>query len=235
MGKSSRTKRRASVRSARRSRGNLGWYILATVIVVAGVVMIAVNRTSSADAAPLVNKDHWHAAIGVNVCGEWLPNAPTFEDAEGIHTHGDGLIHIHPFLSRAAGKNATVGLYFKLGGWKASQDSFTVWDGKTHKTGDKCGGKPATVRWELNGKPQSGSITDYNPQNGDVIALALLPKGEKIGTPPSSSELAAPSDLTGGASVPTDTGATVPGVTPDSGATTDTTATPGATAPTSTP
>ena len=182
-----------------------------------------------------MNKDHWHAAIGVNVCGEWLPNAPTFEDAEGIHTHGDGLIHIHPFLSRAAGKNATVGLYFKLGGWEASQDSFTLWDGQTHKTGDKCGDKTATVRWELNGKAQSGSISDYNPQNGDVIALALLPKGEKIGTPPSVSELAAPSDLPGGASVPTDTGATVPGVPPDTGATTDTTVAPGATAPASTP
>jgi hypothetical protein len=235
MGKSSRTKRRASVRSARKSRGNLGWYALAAVVIVAGVVGIIFSRSSSADTAPLVNKDHWHAAIGVNVCGEWLPNAPTFEDAEGIHTHGDGLIHIHPFLSRAAGKNATVGLYFKLGGWKANQDSFTVWDGKTHKTGDKCGDKKATVRWELNGKPQSGSISDYNPQNGDIIALALLPKGEAIGQPPSASELAAPSDLNGGASVPADTGTTVPGVTPDTSATTDTTAASGATTPASTP
>ena len=99
MGKASRTKRRASVRHARASRsGNGVWYALAGVVIVAGVVVIVISAASdSADAAPQ-NKDHWHAAFGVNVCGEWLPNAPEFEDAEGIHTHGDGLMHIHPFL-----------------------------------------------------------------------------------------------------------------------------------------
>jgi hypothetical protein len=217
MGKASRTKRRASVRAARRNRSNFWWYTLAAVVIVAGVVGIALSRTSNADTPPIVNKDHWHAAIGVNVCGQWLPNAPQFEDAEGIHTHGDGLIHIHPFLTRAAGKNATVGMYFKLGGWKANESSFTLWDGATHKTGDKCDGKDATVRWELNGKPQSGNISDYRMQDQDVIALALLPKGEKIGTPPSSAELAAPSDLPGAAppvsgdTTPTSAGGVAPG------------------------
>jgi hypothetical protein len=230
MGKSSRTKRRSSVRSARRARSGVWWYVLAAVVIVAGVGTILLSRSpSGADTPPIVNKDHWHAAIGVNVCGQWMENAPTFEDAEGIHTHGDGLIHIHPFLTRAAGKKATVGLYFKLGGWKASDDSFTLWDGKTHQTGDKCDGKPAEVRWELNGKPQTGKITDLRPQNGDIIALALLPKGEKIGTPPSASELAAPSDLPGGTPVPSDTTPTTTGA----GATPPTSAT--GTAPTSSP
>lgn len=221
MGKASRTKRRATVRSARKSRGNLGWWALAAVVTVAGLVGIMMSRTTNADAAPVANKDHWHAAIGVNVCGEWLPNAPTFEDDEGIHTHGDGLIHIHPFLSRAAGDNATVGRYFKLGGWSANSDSFKLWDGTEHKTGDKCGDEKATVRWEVNGEAQSGNISDYKPANGDVIALALLPKGDKIGEPPSAGELAAPSDLN-------PTGAT-PSVPAD---TTPTTALPGEPAPT---
>src|SRR4029079_1825465 len=149
MGKASRTKRRATVRSARKSRGNLGWWALATVVTIAGLVGIMMSRTTNADAAPVAHKDNWHAAIGVNVCGQWLPNAPTFEDDEGIHTHGDGLIHIHPFLSRAAGDNATVGRYFKLGGWSANSDSFKLWDGTEHKTGDKCGDKSASVRWEV--------------------------------------------------------------------------------------
>jgi hypothetical protein len=212
MGKASRTKRRASVSAARRSRSGLGWYALAGVVIIAGVIGIMFSRSSSADAPPLVNKDHWHAALGVNICGQWLPNAPQFEDAEGIHTHGDGLIHIHPFLTRAAGKNATVGLYFKLGGWKATDSSLELWDNTEHKTGDKCDGKPATVRWEVNGKAQTGDVSKYRPKDQDVIAIALLPKGEKIGTPPSVAELAAPSDVAGnGATVPaTGTGNTTP-------------------------
>jgi hypothetical protein len=215
MGKSSRTKRRASVSAARRSRSGLGWYVLAGVIVVAGVIGIILSRSSSADEAPFANQDHWHAAFGVNVCGEWLPNAPTFENAEGIHTHGDGLIHIHPFISRAAGENATVGKYFELGGWEADSDSFTLWDGEEHKTGDTCGDEEATVRWEVNGEPQSGNISEYKPDDGDVIALALLPEGQEIGEPPSVSELAAPSDVpTDTPAAPTDTTvATVPGET----------------------
>jgi hypothetical protein len=104
-----------------------------------------------------------------------------------------------------------------------------LWDGKTHQTGDKCDGKPAEVRWELNGKPQTDSITDLRPQNGDIIALALLPKSQKIGTPPSASELAAPSDVSGGTPAPNATTPTTTGA----GATTPTTA--AGTAPTSTP
>ena len=86
MGKSSRTKRRASVRTARKSRGNGVWYAAAALVVVAGIALIVISRDDSADAAPQKG-DHWHAAFGVNVCGEWIPNAPEFEDAEGIHTH----------------------------------------------------------------------------------------------------------------------------------------------------
>jgi hypothetical protein len=225
MGKASRTKRRTSVRSARKGRSGVWWYVMAGVVIVAGVVGIALSRTSNADTPPLVNQDHWHAALGVNVCGQWLPNAPqSAEDVEGIHTHGDGLIHIHPFLSRAAGKNATVGKYFTLSGWKANENSFTLWDSTTHKTGDKCDGKEATVRWELNGKPQSGNIADYRMQDKDVIALALLPKGEQIGTPPSAAELAAPSDLPGAA--PPVSGDTTPTSGVEPGATTPTTAPP---------
>jgi hypothetical protein len=226
MGKSSRTKRRASVRTARKSRGNGIWYAAAALVVVAGIALIVISRDDSADAAPQKG-DHWHAALGVNVCGEWIPNAPEFEDAEGIHTHGDGLIHIHPFLSRASGENATVGLYLKLGGWEASSDSFSLWDGETHESGDECDGEPATVRWELNGEPQTGDISKYRPQNDDVIALALLPEGAEIGEPPSVTELAAPRDLPvdpNATTVPVDPNATTVPV--DPGATPETTAPP---------
>ena len=36
-----------------------------------------------------VGVDFWTAALGVHVCGAWLPNAPSFGSATGVHSHGD--------------------------------------------------------------------------------------------------------------------------------------------------
>jgi hypothetical protein len=223
MGKASRTKRRAGVKSARRSSGNLGWWVLAGIIVVAGLAMILVSRESSvsrASAEPRPNKDHWHAAIGVNVCGDWLANPPEFHFAAenssqqaGIHSHGDGLVHIHPYVASEAGDEATVGKFLEYGGWRADGASFEVWDDARHETGDKCGDAAATVRWELNGEAQTGNLSDYKPKDGDVIALALLPEDDEIGEPPSVASLAAPVDVEPGAGTPS------PGVTVPPGAT----------------
>jgi hypothetical protein len=224
----------------------MGWYAAAALILVAGVALIIVSRDPvSASGPPKVNVDHWHAALGVNVCGTWLPDEQTFEDAEGLHTHGDGLMHIHPFLARAAGENATVGLYLEVGSrnFHADKDSFKVWDGQEHKTGDECDGKPAEVRWALNGEEQDGNISDYRVQDQDQIVIALLPKDEEIPPPPSAPALAAPSDLEPtvpgpGATitVPGDIATTVPADTATTApAATDTTPTTGAPTATSTP
>lgn len=57
--------------------------------------------------------DHIHQALGVNVCGEWLANLPEFESPVGIHTHGDGVLHIHPFSQLGVGANATFERYLE--------------------------------------------------------------------------------------------------------------------------
>jgi hypothetical protein len=185
----------------RRSRSSTGWYVLAGVIVVLGVVGIVFSRSSSVAQEPRANRDHWHAALGVKVCGTWLDNPPPFENdagnpsaRAGIHTHGDGLMHIHPFVNAEAGRNATVGKFLSYGGWSANSDSFEVWDGQPHKTGDKCGDEAATVRWTLNGEERTDNISDYRPKDGDIIALVLEPEGAEIGEPPSKAALANPVD-----------------------------------------
>ena len=68
---------------------------------------------ASTGSAPRVG-DHWHIAWGVYVCDKFikLPE-PTGNDPVGIHTHGDGLIHAHPFSEKAAGKNATLARFFE--------------------------------------------------------------------------------------------------------------------------
>ena len=53
------------------------------------------------------------------------PNVPVFESPvgspagtqnAGIHSHGDGLVHIHPFTAAEAGKNATLGKFAQYAG-----------------------------------------------------------------------------------------------------------------------
>jgi len=189
---------------ARKPRGRSGsrvWTVGIVAVVAVGVGLVVVSREdnqAAADARPRIASgdepgDHWHAALGVNVCGEWLPNAPEFHTRAGsgnvqagLHSHGDGLIHIHPYTANEAGENATIGNYFSFGGWSVSEDSFEVWDGEEHSSGDECNGKEATVRWSVNGKERTGNPADFRPQDSDIVAVALLPEGKKIGRPPSA-------------------------------------------------
>ena len=115
MGKASSTKKVARAartgggRTARGTGGSLVWPALIGVVVVLGVILIGISRSeiSGASTPPRIGKDHWHAAIGFYDCDHFLPNEAQFENSEGLHTHGDGLIHLHPFSSAVAGKNAT--------------------------------------------------------------------------------------------------------------------------------
>jgi hypothetical protein len=90
------------------------------------------------------------------------------------------------------GKNATVGTYFKFGGWKlsSSQVSFV---GESKKNGDTCGTKPGVVRYEINGVEKSGDPGHYKINDGDEILIAFVPKDfnlKSLGHVPSLAHLA---------------------------------------------
>jgi len=140
---------------------------------------------------------HWHAAFGLDLCGKWL-TAPAFEDRAGIHSHGDGLVHDHPFTQAAAGKNATMRQFFEGGGWEVTATSFDFGPNAKEANGDTCpDGKAGVVRWTVNGQEQHGDISDFIPFDGDVIALAFLPADAPIPTPPQEKALEKISDLAG--------------------------------------
>jgi hypothetical protein len=63
---------------------------------------------------PLIGRDHWHAPYLIFIGDQRQPNIPTFE--AGVHTHGDGIIHIHPFQSSEEGTGASLQNFFKYGG-----------------------------------------------------------------------------------------------------------------------
>jgi hypothetical protein len=87
-----------------------------TLVVVLGLALVVYARedrqNDDAGGVPRLG-DHIHEALAFNVCGEFLPNLPQFESNIGIHTHGDGVMHIHPFSQLGVGSNATLGRYLK--------------------------------------------------------------------------------------------------------------------------
>jgi peptidylprolyl isomerase len=74
--------------------------------------------------------EHWHVAYAFQVCAEVLPPAADRgADVKGIHTHEDGLIHIHPFLAAAAGSDATLEVFLDQIGARLDTDGLELADG----------------------------------------------------------------------------------------------------------
>jgi hypothetical protein len=207
---------RARYRKPKRRRGgSLGWNVAIAVVVLVGVGLIAFtvngNNSSGAGTAPPQPadpasgrpQDHWHTYLGADICGQWLTPVPAFENSAqnasvqaGIHSHGDGLIHTHPFTTAEAGKNATLGKYAGYGGWSVSSDSIDAWVGPkgdqgdtSWSNGDTCAfgkfkGQKGNLVWAVDGKPKTGNPSDYHQQDGETIAIGFLPKEAKLGFPP---------------------------------------------------
>lgn len=158
------------------------------------------DASPSADdtVAPVVNEDHWHAAFGVYVCDEFLADLPTFESPVGIHTHGDGVIHIHPFSIAGAGINATLGVFLD-GAEIDLEDGALEVDGDTWHDGDECNGEPARVmvaRWDDAAAGRDPEIITDDMTgirfraDGEAYTIAFVPEGTDIPLPPSAANLA---------------------------------------------
>ena len=184
-----------------RKSGTLGFAAIIGVIAILGVVGIVASKGGDAGAqtGPDIGQ-HLHAAFGVNICGQWKGNTPQYESAKGIHSHGDGFIHMHPYSRAGANENATVGLFLSQTDSKVSNDSIKLNDGTDMENGDECVNldkKPGKLRWSVNGEEKKGNPARYVPSDRDVIALAFLPDGEAIGTPPVAASGQNPSDVGG--------------------------------------
>jgi hypothetical protein len=182
------------------------------------------NPDGLGDGAPVVG-DHWHAYLGVDVCGAWLPNGDTFElraddpgVRAGLHFHGDGIMHFHPFASDEAGNLATVGRLLDYGGWSLSDRSMALWDGVRHDGTTPCeidgAAKPAELRWKVGrvGEPwptetRTGDPARYAPANGDIVALYFVPSGTSLTEPPAAQQaMSAIGDLGGASALPPSSG-----------------------------
>ena len=172
---------------------------MAIVVFVTGLT-IATTAGAATPGGPKLG-DHWHMAFGVWNCGVWEPFIEAGEDPLGIHTHGDGLIHVHPFTDEAAGSKATLGVFFDVS--KISVTATTVkLPTKTLNAGASCRGGKAVVRtllWSTKKAAQptvvSGDASKLPLRDQEIVVIAFGPADAKIGLPPSAEELDDPADL----------------------------------------
>lgn len=205
MGRASSNKKVArAARAAGRqtsSRSSVAWPLALTAVVALGAVLIFVSRGDRAVAEPPVLGDHWHAAAGVYVCGQFQPNLnDAVPDQSGIHAHGDGLMHIHPFGTRYTGEGANLGAFAETVGMEIEDDRLKLASGEEFSNGDDCGGQPGKVQlkvWASNAEERGflvpSDFAGYAPSDGSLFTIAFAPEGADIPKPPSAGT--APADV----------------------------------------
>ncbi len=243
MGKASSSKKvaRAARAGGRGARGGQRRSLLfpasITVICILGVSLILYARSQDeAEALEPGLTDHWHAAYGINICGTFEPPFTNDADPNGIHTHGDGAIHIHPGAAQQvarAGDEATLGVFMTAAGATLTDDSITIPTAEgevTYTEGeDQCDGEDAIVQvgyWAnaseaADTDPQvfTDDLADINFKNDrEAYTIAFLPEGDDIPPPETIGQLDELAGIDGGdtvtapsTSAPTGSTTTAPG------------------------
>jgi hypothetical protein len=252
MGKASSNKkvaRAASTGGGRTARGRTPWLYwtvisLCVVLGLAGVVFSRNQRlhklsASGVNEAPFPaakgkQGDHWHTAYGVYLCDHFAEPISDQRDPNGIHTHADGVIHVHPYVAKAAGKNANLGQFADAVKMTLNAGELKLSGGHDYREGDKCNGKSGRVRIHMfkneadtTGTDVTGDPRKVRLQDNALIVIAFAPPATTLPQPPSTPNLKNLND------VPAPTTTTVP----PGGATPSTTApaSPTTTAPAASP
>ncbi|MFP5318299.1 MAG: hypothetical protein ACLGI2_08390 [Acidimicrobiia bacterium] len=201
----------------RTKRGQSSWFFptLLTAVVVLGTFLIVFSRNQRQPdtSAPRIGVDHWHSAIGFYLCDEatgeaaFIPNLPdSGQDPVGIHTHGDGVVHTHPFSSTAAGRNAQLRHYFDALDITVNENQISGLPGQeTRRNGDNCGSQDGQVQvkvWDTRSPTDPGRIVEGAPGNlrlgnNQLITVAFVPEGADIPKPPSEAQLDNLTDVPG--------------------------------------
>lgn len=149
-------------------------------MIVGGVVLAFIVLVAALARQPRSVRvgDHWHARLTIDLCGKTLPPLPP---APGdVHTHGDGVIHIHPETTSSAGRNASLQTFFRTTPVVITPMSIAV-GGERFKNGNQCpDGKTGTLRVLVRRDGESGfrehrNFLRYLPQDGDTIRVVFGP------------------------------------------------------------
>jgi hypothetical protein len=227
MGKASSAKKvaRAARAGGRVSSGqprSLLFPGVVSLVVILGLVLVVYARNDRQDedlgGVPQLG-DHIHQALSVNVCGDFLGDVPEFESTIGIHTHGDGVIHIHPASQLGVGANATLDRYLKNIRDEGQLD-FSLSDTKltyldeTYEEGEtECEGvddpQLRMAYWENVGDPDAepeittGDFTELLlTDNGGGVTIFFGDPDADIPKPPHAQDLARLGAADGGQAIP---------------------------------
>lgn len=229
MGKASSAKKvaRAQRAGGRGARGgqqrSLIFPATVTIVCVLGVSLIFYARTTDeAEALEPGLTDHWHAAYGIDICETLEPPQTNDADPNGTHTHGDGVMHIHPGAAQQvarAGEEANLGVFMEAFGGELTDDSITIPgpDGEpvTYTEGeDQCAGEDGQVQVAYWANASEANDTDpqiftenladiFFQNDGEAYTIAFVPEGSDILVPATSDQLAELGAVDGGSSVST--------------------------------
>ena len=200
---------RSSGRRARVSQRNFTFPVAIAAIVILGALLVGFGRDrriSASEIQPRVSQDHWHAAFGLYICDGFRPGlTDRFGDARGIHTHvdestgaGDGVVHIHPFVSLASGRRADLSDFFHEIKLTATNSKIVLPGGETFENGTACpdgrAGSVKLLRWTdvFEGSPETITSDIAGTRfSGDLMGfvLAFVPDGVDVPAPASKLKL----------------------------------------------
>jgi hypothetical protein len=228
--------------------------VIGTILVLGVISIVLLKGSQPSDfpkAADLTNQaspggDHIHEAYGFNICGKWQTALPEFESQVGIHTHGDGVIHIHPYSITVQGKHAQLKVFLSGAGVRLSNKALvipknSVGDGANVKVPGTCpGGKKAVLRvaeWKHATKNNKAVTTPPDKiytsgfgniwlgHNGGALTIFYGPADAKIPLPNYDNSIHYLIQAEGGNDQTVTPGSSTPSTTVGSGTTAATTAT----------
>ena len=169
---------------------------IAAIVVIgaAGVGVLALSRESVVGIAPQAGRDHWHSAITIYDCdGQALPPTTNTDHGDGIHSHADSLIHIHPSNPSSSGPNATLGSYLSASGAALSNDSYLPGRGEPTSSaiseGEGCGDSNSELQmavWDAADTQAEPTIITSNfdqyrlSKDNQIIAIGLVGEGDAL-------------------------------------------------------
>ena len=220
MGKASSSKKvQRAAKAAASSRGasesrEVGFPLLVGLVVVLGIGMVFFARESrEPPTAPRVGQDHWHSAYTVYDCGNEVPSFQSTLDPDGIHSHQDSVIHIHPFNTSSSGEDAQLGVFLEAMRVTVSRDSIVIPEVGTISTADDCDGEPSVIkvaRYQVEPSLELVAVWDDDFESiqfleeGEAFVIARVAVGEDP-PPPSANSLAQLQSKLGSDLISTDT------------------------------
>lgn len=168
---------------------------VATVIIL-GIALVVIARDNRAPATPPRIGDHWHSAYTIYDCGVEAPVFQSAADPDGIHSHQDSVIHIHPFNSSATGDDAQLGVLLDAMRAEITRDAIITPEAGTISAETGCGDEPAVIkvaRYAVDPSVELVSVFDDDfgditfLQDREAFVIAKVPVGEDPPAPSASS------------------------------------------------